>query len=68
MPLFWIVNEIDGKRHVFVQEAGALIFARLKASLAGFEGQFVEARALQPRHARPATRPTHTLQNSGPPM
>ena len=46
MALFWIVHEIDGKRCVFIQEAGALIFARLKASIAGFDdGEFVETPA-----------------------
>ena len=37
MPLFWIVHEIDGKRRIFIQEAGALITARIKASIAGFD-------------------------------
>jgi len=31
MALFWIVHEIDGERRIFIQEAHALIFARLKA-------------------------------------
>ena len=53
MPLFWIVHEIDGKRCVFIQGAGALIFARLKASIAGFdEGMFVEAHMLDAKTAR----------------
>jgi hypothetical protein len=43
MPLSWIVHEIDGKRRIFIQEAGALIFARLRAGIAGFEGEFIEA-------------------------
>ena len=47
MPLFWIVHEVDGKRCTFIQEAHALIFARLRASVAGFdEGTFVEAHKL----------------------
>jgi hypothetical protein len=47
MALYWIVHEVDGKRRIFIQEAHALIFARLKASFAGFdEGTFVEAHAL----------------------
>jgi hypothetical protein len=37
MPLFWLVHEIDGKRRIFIQEAGALIFARIRAGIAGFE-------------------------------
>ena len=53
MPLFWIVHEIDGKRCVFIQGAGALIFARLKASNAGFDdGEFVEAHMLDAKSAR----------------
>jgi hypothetical protein len=24
MPLFWLVHEIDGKRRIWIQEAGAL--------------------------------------------
>ena len=51
MPLFWLVNEIDGKRRIFIQEAGAMIFAKIKASTAGFEGEPVEAYALD--KARP---------------
>ena len=53
MALFWIVHEIDCKRCVFIQEAGALIFARLKASIAGFDdGVFVEAHMLDARTAK----------------
>jgi len=51
MPLFWIVHEIDGKRRIWIQEAGALITARIKASIAGFdEGTFVEAHALDAKN------------------
>jgi hypothetical protein len=35
MPLHWLVHEIDGKRVVYVQEAGALIFALLALRMAG---------------------------------
>ena len=52
MPLFWLVHEIDGKRRVFVQEAGALIFARLHASIAGFKGEFVETHTLDAKRAK----------------
>jgi len=55
MALFRIVHEIDGKRCIFIQdqEAGALIFARLKAAIAGFEdGVFVEAHMLDAKTAR----------------
>ena len=31
MPLFWLVHEIEGERRIFIQEAGALITARIKA-------------------------------------
>jgi len=35
MALFWLVHEIDGERRVFIQEAGAPITARIKASNPG---------------------------------
>ena len=48
MALFWIVHEIDGERRIFIQEAHALIFARLKAAIAGFDdGEFVETHMLR---------------------
>jgi hypothetical protein len=56
MPLFWIVHEIDGERRVFIQEAGALIFARLHAGIAGFDGVFVEAHVLDEVRARKVTK------------
>ena len=46
MALFWLVHDIDGERRVRIQEAGALIFARLHAAIDGFTGTFVEAHAL----------------------
>ena len=46
MPLFWIVHDMNGERRVRIQEAGALIFARLHAAIGGFKGEFVEAHAL----------------------
>ena len=53
MALFWIVHEIDGERCVFIQEAGALVFARLKAAIAGFDDCiFVEAYMLDAKTAR----------------
>jgi hypothetical protein len=45
------VHEVGGKRRVFIQEAGALIFARLRASVAGFKGEFVEAHKLDAKTA-----------------
>jgi hypothetical protein len=47
MHHFWIVNETDDGKRVFIQEAGDILNARLKASVAGFEGRFVEAHQLQ---------------------
>jgi hypothetical protein len=35
MLLFWIVND---ERPVFIRQAGALIFVRLHAGIAGFDG------------------------------
>jgi hypothetical protein len=53
MALFWIVHEIDGERRIFIQEACALITARIKAAIAGFdEGTFIEAHALDAKIAR----------------
>jgi hypothetical protein len=53
MALFWIVHEIDGKRCIFIQEAHALIFARLKAAIVGFDdGVFVEAHKLDAEIAK----------------
>jgi hypothetical protein len=58
MALYWIVHEVDGKRRIFIQEAHALIFARLKASLAGFdEGAFVEAHRLDATIAKKIPKP-----------
>ena len=48
MALFSIVHEIDGERRIFIQEAGALITARIKASIAGFDDGEI-GRALSPR-------------------
>jgi hypothetical protein len=42
----------DGKQQVFLQEASALIFARLEASFAGFKGEFVAAHVLDARSAK----------------
>lgn len=53
MPLFWIVHETEAGKRVFIQEAGDLLMARLKASMAGFEGKFVEGYELEPKMAVP---------------
>lgn len=52
MPLFWIVHELDGKRRIFIVQAGAPITARIKASIAGFDGTFVEAHELDDKSAK----------------
>jgi hypothetical protein len=52
MPLFWIVHAIDGQRRVFLQEADAGIFARLKASIAGHPGKFAEMHQLDEKTAK----------------
>jgi hypothetical protein len=40
VPFFWIVHQVGGARTVFIAEAGDIVTARLKASLAGHHGQF----------------------------
>lgn len=37
MPLFWIVRDINGKPHVYIQEGLDKINARMRAALAGFK-------------------------------
>ena len=56
MPLFWIVHDIDGERRVMIREAGAMIFARLEASMAKLGGKFIEAHQLDERTARKVPR------------
>ena len=48
----WLVHEVGCKCCSFIQEAGTLIFARLRAGIAGFDGGLVEAHALDQKHAR----------------
>jgi hypothetical protein len=52
MPLFWIVQTIDGAPRVFIQEANAGIYARLKASIAGHQGEFAEMHQLDEKTAK----------------
>ena len=52
MALWWVVNEQAGKRRVFVQEASTQLYAQLKSSIAGFDGDFVEAIKLDDKRAR----------------
>lgn len=40
MPLFWIVHTLKGNPEVFIQDADGGDIARLKASIAGFEGPY----------------------------
>jgi hypothetical protein len=42
----------DGKRRIFIGEGTALIFAQLRAAMAGFGGTFVEAHTLDERTAK----------------
>jgi hypothetical protein len=52
VALWWLVSKINGKRTVYIQEAGSLIHARLVASMAGFDGEFVEAHQLDAKSAK----------------
>jgi len=52
MPLFWIVHEQDSKRRFLIEEGSTLIFARLNAAIAGFEGDFVEGHKLDAARAK----------------
>jgi hypothetical protein len=44
--LFWLVFKTGGDITVFIQPAGDLGVARLRAALAGMEGEFQEGHAL----------------------
>ena len=50
--LFWLVFKMDGDITVFIQPAGALGMARLKAALAGIEGEFQEGHELDAKMAK----------------
>jgi hypothetical protein len=52
MPLFWIIQEVDGKRCVLVQEGSTLNFARLDAVIAGVGGHFVGGHMLDDKRAK----------------
>ena len=52
MALFWIVHEKDGKRRILIQEGSTLIFARLDAAMAGFDGDFIGAHRLDDKRAK----------------
>ena len=54
--LWWLVYEIDGKRHVWIEEACDLPHARSAASLHDARPDaFVEGHRLEPRIARKLT-------------
>ena len=46
MNLFWLVHRIDDDMQVNIQPGHSLIDARMKAALAGQEGEFVEGHLL----------------------
>ena len=46
------MHDYEGRRIVFLQEGRDVLHARLLASIAGFEGAFVEAHTLDARTAR----------------
>jgi hypothetical protein len=50
--MYWLVFETEGKRYVWIQEAGTAPEARLKASLAGHADGFVEMHELDDKTAR----------------
>lgn len=53
MALYWIVHQVGREKRVFIQEAAAPLTARLKASIAGHAGNYVEHHALdQPTAAK----------------
>lgn len=52
MDTYWIVNRVDGQTTVFIAEAADSIGARIKASLAGHKGDFVEYHVLTDEMAR----------------
>ena len=55
MPLYWLVHDIDGRRVIYVQEAGAEVYAQLALLRAGepiSQDTRVEAHELTPAMAR----------------
>ena len=50
--LFWLVFKKGGEITVFIQPAGALGMARLRAALAGIDGEFQEGHELDDKTAR----------------
>ena len=50
--LFWLVFKKGGDITVFIQPAGALGMARLRAALAGIDGEFQEGHELDAKMAK----------------
>jgi hypothetical protein len=42
MFVYWLVFAVDGRKHVYLEEAHCLIMARLKAGIAGYLDGYVE--------------------------
>ena len=51
-PLFWLVFKQNNDVAVFIQPAGELVTARLKAALAGIEGIFQEGYKLDSKTSK----------------
>jgi|GEM_PF-3000177 len=52
MPLFWIVHTKGRVPSIFIQDASAMVYARLAAAKAGFDGAFAEAHELDAKTAK----------------
>lgn len=50
--MFWLTFETNGRTEVFIAEAGFLGMARMKAALAGQQGEFDEGHELDPKTAK----------------
>lgn len=51
MPLYWIVHTLKENSEIFIQDANGGDIARLKASIAGFEGPYSEMHELDAKIA-----------------
>jgi hypothetical protein len=52
VALFWIVHTLQGNPTIFLAEAGDQVTARLKAQLAGLDGEFAEIHRLDAKTAK----------------
>jgi hypothetical protein len=52
VALFWIVHTLQGRPTIFLAEAGDQVTARLKAQLAGLDGEFAEIHRLDTETAQ----------------